>query len=259
MTRLACVPLVLGCVCVQAASAQDLRLFEEPDAEPTDQVVGAVPQEAFTGNGQPAFTLRSISRFGDQYHATMLNRAGELVPVSWIAGQNAPVANTGFTVVAAGPGTLSLAHPAGDSCVNAPLAGVSCADGARSELRLAVAAPLASNGAPPVQGVPGQQQGFINDGGQMGPPNPFDPAAVQAAQQQAAQNGQQVFINPFSGEPEVMPQLSPEEQAARQQRQEMRRARLRQFEQPVIEDAEVPPGMQRVTTPFGDRLMPIRE
>jgi hypothetical protein len=35
---------------------------------------------------------------------------------------------------------------------------------------------------------------------------------------------------------------------------------LRQFEQSaVIEDADIPPGMQRVRTPFGDRLVPVRE
>ena len=51
-----------------------------------------------------------------------------------------------------------------------------------------------------------------------------------------------------------------EERAGRQQRQEARAARLRQFEDSAtINDADVPAGMQRVRTPFGDRLMPIRE
>ncbi len=236
----------------QATIAQELRLFEEPEADPAEQVTPTGPEQVFNqGNGQPAYTLRSISRFGDQYQAVLINRSGEVTKVNWNAGDTAPIPNSGFNIVAAGPATLSLQHPPGDACVNSAPVGVSCSSGNQSDLRLTVAVPLASNGVmPPVQG-PQAPDGFFGNGAvPMGPNGfPVDPA----------QNGQQVFINPFSGEPEVMPQMSEEEAMARAQRQEVRAERLRQFEQQRIEDADIPAGMQRVRTPFGDRLMPIRD
>jgi hypothetical protein len=244
-----------------AVIAQDLRLFEEPERDPAEQAAPA-PEQAFMTptNGQPAYTLRSVSRFGDQYQAVLIDRGGQAVKVMWNEGETASVPNSGFTIAAAGSAsTVSLMHPAGDSCISSELVGVSCSAANRSELRLAPAAPLASNGAPPVGVMPQQaNQGFFG-AAPMGPQYNGDPAALAAMQQAAAQNGQQVFLNPFSGQPEVMPQVSPEEQAARQQRQELRAARLRQFEQQRIEDADIPPGMQRVRTPFGDQLMPIRD
>lgn len=247
----------------QPLAAQELSLFEQPVREAVQQAIPMGPEQPFAnGNGQPAYTLRGISRFGNQYHATLINRAGEVAKVSWNAGETPRVANSGFTIVAAGPATLSLAHPPGDSCISADLAGVSCSDGNRSELRLTVAMPLASNGVAPMPAAMGPNQqnpNFIRDSATGAPVNPFEAAAIQQRVDQPQQNGQQVFINPFSGEPEVMPQVSPEELAARQQRQELRAQRLQQFEQPRVNDADVPPGMQRVRTPFGDRLMPIRE
>jgi hypothetical protein len=53
-------------------------------------------------------------------------------------------------------------------------------------------------------------------------------------------------------------QLSPEEQAARAQRQQQRTDRLRAFQGRRIDDADIPPGMQRARTPFGDTLVPIQ-
>src|SRR5690606_36101826 len=97
-------------------------------------------------NGQPAYTLRSLSRFGDRYQATLVNRAGETAKANWRVGETAQVQNSGFTIVAANAGTLSLTHPGGDACVAAPAVGVTCSSGERSELRLTPAASLASNG-----------------------------------------------------------------------------------------------------------------
>ncbi len=250
------------------APAQELRLFEPTEGEPV-AAAPAGPEQPFAtvGNGQPAYTLRSVSKFGDQYHAVLVDRSGQTVKVSWKEGESAPVPNSAFTVVSSGSSsTVSLNHPAGDGCVNAALVGVRCVDGNRSQLSLAVAAPLASNTQVPV--LPQGAQGFVDNGNGgmvMGPNAPagfFNDGVVGTFPPgvDPAQSGQQVFINPFSGEPEVMPQVPPEEQAARQQRQELRAARLRQFEQQQrIEDADIPAGMQRVRTPFGDRLMPIRE
>jgi hypothetical protein len=236
------------------AVAQELRLFEQPEGEAQQQDLPVNNEQVFGQGGQPAYTLRSISRFGDRYEAVLINRTGGTAKVNWRAGETAPLLNSGgFNIVAAGPGTISLTHPAGDSCVTAPAVGVACSSSDRSELRLVVAAPLASNGVMPPQGPQQQADGFFQAA---------DPLGVNAAQGNIPPdvNGQQVFINPFSGEPEVMPQIPEEERVARQQRQELRAARLRQFEQGAqIPDAAIPPGMERVRTPFGDRLIPIRE
>lgn len=266
--QVAALTLVLSALPVVVAHAQELRLFEPTEGEPA-VAVPAGPEQPFTavGNGQPAYTLRSVSHFGDQYQAVLIDRSGQTVKVTWKEGETAPVPNSAFTVGATGSSkSVALNHPAGDGCVNALQLGVSCLDGSRSQLSLAVAAPLASNGVVPVmqQGV---QAGFVdNTNGAVGPNAPagfFNDGVIGAfppGVDPAAQNGQQVFINPFSGQPEVMPEIPPQEQAARQQRQELRAARLRQFEQQQrIEDADIPAGMERVRTPFGDRLMPIRE
>ncbi len=250
-------PLVLTALLSTAtAQAQELRLFEEPETDATQPGgLPMAPEQVFTQRvGQPAYTLRSISRFGDQYQAILVSRSGETVRVNWNSGQTAPVSNSGFAVVAAGSSSLSLMHPPGDACVSAEPAGVSCSAGNQSELRLVMALPLARNGvvAAPVMGP--EQQGaagfFGNDA--FGP-NPY------ADSNDPAQGGAQVFINPFSGEPEVEQQISEGERELRRQRQEVRATRLRQFEGERINDADVPPGMQVVRTPFGDRVIPVRE
>lgn len=248
--------LLLTVALAGATQAQELRLFEPTESEAAQPDTPFAPDQAFTpANGQPAYTLRSLSRFGDRYQATLVNRAGETTKVNWRVGETAPVQSSGFTIVAANAGTLSLAHPGGDACVDAPTVGVTCSAGDRSELRLTAAAPLASNGVNTSMGpMPGP-----------GGVNPNDPLGINAAQNQQQgfvnEQGQQVFINPFSGEPEVMPQISEEERAARAQRQQTRAERLRQFQQgvQVIPDEAIPPGMERVRTPFGDTLIPRRQ
>jgi hypothetical protein len=247
---------VLG-LCAFGAQAQELRLFEPTESEA--QASPMTPDQVFAApaNGQPAYTLRSISRFGDRYQATLVNRAGETTSVSWRVGETAPVQNTGYTIVAASGGALSITHPGGDNCVAAPEVGVNCSAGDRSELRLTAAAPLASNGVNTSVGAMGP----------MGPPGTLpanDPLGIAGVQPQQGvmfnEAGQQVFINPFSGQPEVLPQISEEERLAREQRQQQRAARLRQFQQgpQTIPDQAVPPGMERVRTPFGDTLIPQR-
>ena len=254
--KLILIPLSL--LLSSVVQAQELRLFEEAESDATQPGVAMAPEQAFAqGGGQPAYTLRSVSRFGDQYQATLVNRSGGTTTVRWQQGETSPVLNSGgFAVVAAGAASVSLLHPSGDACVNAAAVGVVCSAGDRSELRLVAAVPLASNGVAALQtteqAIAQQQAGSpFNDS--MGA-NPFVDPAI---------NGQadpQVFINPFSGEAEVLPNISAEERTGRQQRQEARAARLRQFENSAtINDADVPAGMQRVRTPFGDRLMPIRE
>ena len=232
-----------------AASAQELTLFEQIDAEPDAvQPVQGVPMGGMQQNGQPAFTLRGTSRFGDRYTTTLINRSGEPIKVEWREGDNTPVPGfDGFNVVAISSKSVSLAHPASDACIASDESGVSCTADNIAVLSIATGMPLAANGTPPGFAQGQNQQGFDNGNGMGGDP------ALQNAQ------GQQVFINPFSGEAEVVNQLPSEAQAARVERQQRRAERLNQFEAVRIDPADVPPGMRLVRTPFGDRLVPERE
>jgi hypothetical protein len=234
-----------------AASAQELTLFEQIEADPeTQQPAQAMPMGGMgiPQNGQPAFTLRGTSRFGDEYTTTLLNRNGEPIRVKWREGEKVAVPGfDGFQIMAISPRSVTLVHPEFDACIPSDESGVSCNENNIAVLSMATGTPLASNGTPPQNSgqIQGQQFGFENV-----------PAGIAMPVHNA--EGEQVFINPFSGEPEVVNQPSPEEQAARVDRQRQRAERLNQFEAVRIDPADVPPGMRLVRTPFGDRIVPER-
>jgi hypothetical protein len=239
--------IVLGSLAGNNLSAQTLSLFEgvESGAEAPQQSSSAqgFPAES----GTPAFTLRSNSRFGDEYRSVVLGRNGETIEVRWQAGEKIELSGYfGFTVVEVNARELSLQHPGSESCVANEAAGVRCADANTSVLSLATMSPLPSNGtaepAPPDALAPGTE-GMQPGGGEgviMGP-------------------GAEQFTNPFSGVAEEDPQLSEAEMAARIERARNRAERLSQFQPQRINDEDVPPGMRVVRTPFGDRLVPVRE
>ena len=65
--------------------------------------------------------------------------------------------------------------------------------------------------------------------------------------------------NPFTGELQTLPDRTPEEEAERNRIRAERAERFRNFEVVRIPDNEIPEGMQRVRTPFGDSLEPIED
>jgi len=236
------------------ALGQELSLFE-PVETATDEKPALPQAGAVNQNGQPAYTLRSATRIGDSYTVELVDRQGKATKVKWKQGEHATIPGAGgFTIEDIQQRNVILAQPGNDPCVNAPVKGVNCLDASRSKLGLALAAPVVpaatqaqrgNNGAAPAPGAP---------------QNPFE-AAVQA-QQAAAAQGQPVpgppggFVNPFSGRVEPGNQLTADQQAARDARQRARSDRLNQNQPERIPDAQVPAGMRRVTTPFGDRLVP---
>lgn len=237
-------------------SAQDLTLFEQIDADP---IAAEQPAQPMPGmgmgmpqNGQPAFTLRGTSRFGDEYTTTLVNRNGEPVKVKWHQGETAVVPGfDGFSIVGVDSRNVSLVHPAFDSCIVAEQVGVRCSDGNTAVLSMATAVPLAINGTPPQSQLQDQPSFGIPSNAVQGR---LDPAtAVYDGQ------AQQVFINPFNGQAEPVNQQTPEEMAARAERQQRRAERLNQLEAVRIDPRDVPPGMRLLRTPFGDRLVPARE
>ena len=236
-----------------AVQAQVLSLFEsiENEAEPQGPVqinAGSPLQQ----NGQPAFTLKGASRFGDNYKAILLSRDGHEVQVQWQAGQRVPVPGyQNFQITAVDGRQVTLLNPGQDICIENTSVGVSCMSPSQSLLTLSNAAPLAvsANGAAPAQLV--DAAAIFGNGEAL----TEGPGGVMINA-----NGQQVFRNPFSGELEVAEQqLSPEELAARAERQAARRGRLSNFQPERISEADVPPGMRLVRTPFGDRIVPVRE
>src|SRR5687767_9666574 len=143
-------PITITLLASGAAFAQELTLFEQIDAEPaSEQPAQPIPGMGMQQNGQPAFTLRGTSRFGDEYTTTLINRNGEPVKVKWHEGETAPVPGfDGFSIVGVSSRNVSLVHPAFDSCVAAEQNGVSCTNGNTAVLGMATALPLTSNGTP---------------------------------------------------------------------------------------------------------------
>lgn len=249
------------------ARAQDLTLFEPVETDAVaDQQQQPVLGLAAPG-GQPAFTVRSTSHVGETFKVSLVNRQGQVSEVTWRAGERSPLPGMpGFIVEEIRQRSVVLTQPGNDPCTPAPQQGVSCLDSSRAVLTLALAAPLPPNS----QGAPQQITAVAGNGIVVDPAaasNPFE-AAIQAQQAQAAAQGlpvpapggQGFFVNPFNGQPEVIDQQSPEQQAAREARQRARGERLnRLVEAARIPDDQIPAGMRRVTTPFGDRLVPERE
>src|SRR5687767_6047248 len=124
---------IAGIASFSSVSAQALTLFEQIEADPeTQQPAQAMPMGGMgiPQNGQPAFTLRGTSRFGDEYTTTLVNRNGEPIKVKWREGENVSVPGfDGFNIVAIGSKSVTLAHPEFDACIPSDESGVSCTDG----------------------------------------------------------------------------------------------------------------------------------
>lgn len=270
--------LLLTSLLAGLASAQELTLFEQVETDPVEQQQ-TQPQLIVNQNGQPAFTVRGLLRVGDEYRASLVDRTGQMKEVRWRAGEDAMVPGMqGYNVVSVQPRSVTIEQPAGDPCVESPTVGVTCMSQTMSVLSISTAAPLPPRPEQIQYTDPNNpNMGVYNNGGV--PQNPFEAAiqAQQAGMQQAGFAGApvgaitqdgvvvgrgpngQVYVNPFNGQQQVVDQMTPEMQAAREARQRARADRLGQFQPVRIPDDQIPPGMRRVTTPFGDRLVPERE
>lgn len=233
-------------------SAQELSLFEatEGGAEEAPRLMQQVGNINANANGQPAFTLKGLGRFGDEYHATLLDRNGESARVNWREGQRVQVPGfPDFALVGVVAGAVQVAFPPNEPCMTLEPSGISCLADNVAQLRVATVAPLANNGTPPQ-----------NNAGNNGAPGNVPPGAQQGVVVMGPDAaGPGFFVNPFNGEVQPLPNNVTPEQQAVVERQQQRAARFRNVEPVRIDEADVPPGMQVVRTPFGDRLVPIRE
>lgn len=237
------------------AQAQSLTLFEPLESSPdTPSAPRPAQQTAALGqDGNPAYRLRSISRFGDDYRGVLMDRNGNRLDVFWRDGEQMALPGTGgHTLIEANSRQMVVQHANNDRCVKSEVSGVSCRGANLSVLTLATLSPLQVTPQPQqVRGqtqIPGQAQGQYR--GRL----PQGSNAVMLEGGEALvidQDGNRVVINPFVDAAFAGPQ--PVDPAA----DRLERVQQRNGERMNAQD--LPAGMRMVSTPFGDRLVPVRE
>jgi len=136
-----------------------------------------------------------------------------------------------FSIVDIGSRSVSIRYPADTPCVNSIDLGITC-NGNMAVLRLSNLAPIENN-----QVENNQAENRI----------------VEIDENESVSK---MIRNPFSGEMQEAPILTEEQKAEREERRQRRAEQFRNFEIVRIADDEIPEGMQRIRTPFGDRLEP---
>jgi hypothetical protein len=238
--------------------AQNLTLFEALESSPdVPSAPRPAQQAALAQNGNPAFTLRSISRFGDEYRSVLVDRNGNKVDVLWRQGERMELPGVGgHVVIEANSRQLVVQHASNESCVESKASGVSCRGANTSVLTLATLSPVqAAPQSQPQQGrvqsqIPGQAQGQFR--GRL--PQGSNAVMLEGGETVVIdQDGNRVVINPFvdaafAGPQPVDPALAPRMDRMQQRNGE----RINAEDLPVV-------GTRVVRTPFGDRLVPVRE
>lgn len=232
----------LGAILQSSVQAQTLTLFE---GRGNEEVPDRVPAPAFGPDGMgptaatTAYTLRGIARFGDDYVATLERSDGNTVTLSWQGSAANPLPqDPGYEVLEITSQTLVLHQPT--PCVPQESRGVSCIDANTARLSLATLSPIQRQ--PPNEKI-------------ITGPLPMDDTDSSVV---SDESGNPVFVNPFAAAVMEAQEEDPE-QGGRAERARARAERLQQFQVERIPEGEVPPGMRLVRTPFGDRLVPVRQ
>lgn len=220
--------LVVPCLLAGAATyAQELTLFEAVEAPANSGIAGAAQvREQRNLPNTPTFTLLGTSRIGDKRRVRLVDSNDEVIVVEMSDNESTAIPDyIGYRVAAFDSGKVSISFPADTPCFGATNKGVQCGLDGMAELTLTTAAPIvvASN-----QGSSGDQASQAEGAEEGQPENPFAAALRAAAQNEASAQ---------SGRP--------------------RRNNGEGFEARRIADEDVPPGMRKVRTPFGDRLVEL--
>lgn len=232
-------------VLVSQGYAQGLDLFQAVEGNEEREEGVRRPQREQQSSSNPAFTLVGTSRFGEKYLVSLMARNGTSVVVEWRPGEMQEIkGHLNYSVANVSARTASLKYPETDPCVANEAKGVQCIGG------LAV---LTLNNVSPIE----VEETTDTDNVET------DRAVDEIVSANEAGNVEEAtvtrFRNPFTGEMQEVPQLTPEEQAEREARRQERAAQFRNFEIVRIPDDEIPSGMRRVRTPFGDSLEPIED
>jgi len=232
--------LTLSVLAAAPAGAQTLSLFEAAQSqEQSSQAPALIGGPGLLEPG-PGFSLRSVARFGDSYWGLVTDAVGNSMEVHWLPGEQTSLGElaqySGYKVLELTARTLRLQFPQGLPCSASGQEGLVCVDDTTALLSLVSLAPLQSNGSQTLQTE--------------------QPSAVPGPEQ-TMDNAE--FINPFVNIAADAAPMQDAEMAARADRARARAERLEQFQVERIADDQIPPGMRRVRTPFGDRLVPVRE
>jgi hypothetical protein len=219
---------------------QELNLFQAVDIPANDPESDRSPQRSGSRNNSTSFTLVGTSRFGDKYKVSLLSSDGKPTLVEWKKNTTSEINGyRNYKIIDVGARTVTIDYPDGETCVDDESKGVKC-NGSYALLSFKSGAPLLQDRIP----------------AQISPPNDEPQSDEGLVDIETSEDGRRMFMNPFSGEIQEIPQLSAEEQAVRDERRARRAEQFRNFEIVRIPDDEIPEGMQRIRTPFGDRLEP---
>lgn len=225
----------------------ELNLFQETsDSQQRTETSTRRTERSSQRETEPAFTLVGTTRFGEEYSASLLARNGDALRVEWKKDTVVQVGGyRGYSIASIGSRRVSMRMPDSDPCIANESKGVRC-NGNIALLSLSYSDPLAA-----IESL--DNSTVINDSVEN---NDDTEALADDESSQTIANSRVLRRNPFSGELQELPDLTPEQQAARAERQQERAERFRNFEIVRIPDNEIPEGMQRVRTPFGDSLEP---
>ena len=243
LSVLTCPVLVFG---------QELDLFQQTESSQSQLADNGRPQRASRAQSTPAFTLVGISRFGDVYFASLRSREGDSVSVKYDGkGITNIEGYRGFRIADISSRRVSIRFPDTDPCIENLDKGVQC----RDDIAL-----LTLRNATPMESKVKVVEEIITEGSEFESISINEGDAVAFEDNPNTIPGTNVLRrNPFTGELQTLPDRTPEEQAEVNRLRAERNERFRNFEVVRIADNEIPEGMQRVRTPFGDSLEPIED
>lgn len=232
--------ILLNIATISCCHAQKLDLFQDIEIQQTDNSDRAPrTQQNKNTEANPTFTVKGISRFGNRYLVSLITNNGNSEIVEWIEQTSSSIKGyPGYSIIDVQSKAVSLVYPETSGCSSNPDKGINC-NGPYMLLSLTNAKPIEQSNNP-----------AINTENNQSNPEEINLDIVDGEEGR-------VFRNPFSGEMQQIPDLSPEELARRDERRGRRAEMFRDFEIVRIPDEDIPEGMQRVRTPFGDSLEPI--
>ena len=216
--------LILLCIALpRFGYSQQLNLFEEIETtnNSASQARGRARGNSLATSASPEFTLIGTSRIGGKYSVIIQHRGGDTLMIK--AGLNSSTqipGYSGYSILDVGSGRISIRYPENVPCVEFRDQGVSC-DGAN------IAALSLANGEP----LPGQE---------------VETSLAAGRSNETAAD--ELPINPFEA-------LLSRENNVPVNNRDGNFDRSERFTPRRIDPEDVPPGMNVVSTPFGDRLV----
>ena len=230
-----------------ASFSQELNLFQETDKDRTDQSRAPDRVTNQQGSKNPEFRLIGTSRFGEKYIVSFTTKDKEKINIEWLAGKIIPIEGfKDFALANVSSRKATIRYPSSVVCESNKEIGLS-SNGSMAVLTL--------NNAKPIENIESLSNKSIDDNFDIS-----DEELLLDENEAETLPGTNILRrNPFSGELQTPPDLTPEEIASREQRRAERAEQFRNFEIIRIADEDIPTGMRRIRTPFGDSLEPIDE